>query len=68
MRRSIANAQGSIEHFRHTRGQEPLADIADCLGHLAEETIAVTEAVAEAQKPLRRLRDESGESSPPSAG
>ena len=55
MRRSVTNAQSSIEQFRHTRDKAQLDDITDCLKQIVEESTDVTEAVAEAKKPLAEL-------------
>ena len=55
MRRSITNAQSSIEQFRHTRNKTQLDDINDCLEQLVQECHAVADAAAEAQKPIAKL-------------
>jgi hypothetical protein len=58
MKRAITHAQSSVEQFRHTKGKDSLADIADCLVELRNEEAAVAEAIAEVEKPLHPLRNE----------
>jgi hypothetical protein len=55
MRRSITNTQSSIEQFRHTRGKEQIEDVQNCLTQLTHECRIITEAIAEAKKPLKNL-------------
>lgn len=52
LRRSITNAQSSVEQLRHGMNQKPLLDIADCLRAIRQECAYVLESADEAQKPL----------------
>lgn len=47
-KRAVANAQASIEQFRHTRGTALLDDVAACLEQVANDARAVIEAAADA--------------------
>ena len=55
VRRSITNAQSSIEQFRHTHAKAQLDDIRDCLEQVVQECAVVTESVTEAKKSLAEL-------------
>ena len=55
MRRSITNTQSSIEQFRHTHRKEQIDDVQKCLEQLTDECRVITEAIAEAKKPLKKL-------------
>jgi archaellum component FlaC len=55
MRRSVTNAQSSIEQLRHTHDKVQLDDISDCLKQITNECAVVTESVSEAKKPLAEL-------------
>ena len=52
MRRSVTNAQSSIEQYRHTQSQLHLEDIADCLFQLRRECTIVTDSAAKADQIL----------------
>jgi hypothetical protein len=56
MRRSITNTQSSIEQFRHTHSKEQIDDVQKCLEQLTDDCRVITEAVAEARKPLKNLQ------------
>jgi len=56
MKRSITNAQSSVEQYRHTHQPELLGDIADCLDHLKREGGGLADGLIEAIKPLQQLR------------
>jgi hypothetical protein len=55
LRRSITNAQSSVEQLRHVRAEKPLLDIADCLRAIRKEAGYVLESADAAQKPLDAL-------------
>jgi hypothetical protein len=55
MRRSVTNAQSSIEQMRHTHNKAQLDDIRDCLKEITNECDVVIESVSEAKKPLAAL-------------
>ena len=55
LRRSITNAQSSVEQFRHRPDQKLLIDIADCLRAIRTEVGFALESADEAQKPLDAL-------------
>lgn len=55
MRRSVTNAQSSIEQFRHTRDKAQLDDIRDCLNRIRQECADVIESVTEANTPCSEL-------------
>jgi hypothetical protein len=56
MKRSVTNAQSSVEQFRHTGSQDQIDDIAKCFASLTREAGTVTEAVAVAEPQLEVLR------------
>ena len=58
MRRTITNAQSSIEQYRHTRAADRLADIADCLQQLRAEATNVTNVTGQAEKALKQLAEQ----------
>lgn len=55
MRRSVTNAQSSIEQLRHTYAATQVADIKDCLEQILKEAAAITDTTTEAKKPLAQL-------------
>ena len=55
MRRSVTNAQSSIEQLRHTYAATQVADIKDCLEQILKEAGAITDTTTEAKKPLAQL-------------
>ena len=55
MRRSVTNAQASVEHYRHTRSTDRLTDIADCLSHLRREAGIVIESTGHAEQSVGTL-------------
>ena len=55
MRRSVTNAQSSIEQLRHTHNKAQLDDISDCLKQITNECAVVTESVSEAKKHVAEL-------------
>jgi hypothetical protein len=55
MRRSVTNAQSSIEQYRHTRAADRLADIADCLQQLRREATNVSTVTEHAERALQQL-------------
>jgi hypothetical protein len=55
LRRSITNAQSSVEQLRHDLVEKPLLDIADCLRAIRNEVGYVLESADAAQKPLDAL-------------
>ena len=55
LRRSITNAQSSVEQCRHRPDEKQLIDIADCLRAIRKEAGFVLESADEAQKPLDAL-------------
>ena len=55
MRRSITNAQSSIEQCRHTTAASTLRDISSCLSQLRQEARTVTESADAADEPLQAL-------------
>ena len=63
IRRAVTNAQASVEQHRHKPNQETLADIADCLEHIAKDAQAVIEVTDDAKK---ALQDVIGQSVPSS--
>ena len=63
LRRSITNAQSSVEQFRHRPDAKQLMDIADCLRAIRKEVGFVLESADGAQKPLDALQR--GLASPP---
>jgi hypothetical protein len=56
MKRSVTNAQSSVEQFRHTQNQEQIEDIADCFVNLTREAAEVTEAITSAGPQIDALR------------
>ena len=56
MKRSVTNAQSSVEQFRHTQSQDQIDDIANCFVSLTREAGTVNEAVAVATPQLEALR------------
>jgi hypothetical protein len=52
MRRSVTNAQASVEHYRHTRSSDRLTDIADCLTHLRREAGVALESTRHAEQSI----------------
>jgi hypothetical protein len=56
-RRSVTNAQSSIEQFRHTSSKHHLADIQSCLTQIRQEAGTVVDSASEAETPLRALLD-----------
>jgi hypothetical protein len=56
MRRSITNAQSSVEQCRHSTAASTLRDIASCLSQLRQEARTVTESADAADEPLQALR------------
>jgi hypothetical protein len=55
MRRSVTNAQSSIEQFRHTRDKAQLDDISNCLQQITAGCAAITESFTETKKPIAGL-------------
>ena len=55
MRRSVTNAQSSIEQCRHKPTEKTLKDIADCLRQLGNEASIVTQSSNTAAEPLPAL-------------
>jgi len=55
MRRSVTNAQASVEQYRHTRSSDRLTDIADCLNHLRREAGVVLESTRHAEQSIGTL-------------
>jgi hypothetical protein len=55
LRRSITNAQSSVEQFRHRPDKKQLVDIADCLRAIRREGGYAIESADEAQKQLEAL-------------
>lgn len=55
MRRSLTNAQSSIEQYRHTRSKDVLSDVSNCLEYLTDEGSGVSEAIAEATRAIQVL-------------
>ena len=58
MRRSVTNAQSSVEQFRHTTDVSRLDDIADCLEQLRKESAIVTHAATLGDDSILALRDD----------
>ena len=65
LRRSITNAQSSVEQLRHNLADKSLLDIADCLRAIRQEVGYVLESADAAQKPLDALLTRGSE--PPEA-
>ena len=55
MRRSVTNAQASVEHYRHTLSDDRLTDIADCLTHLRREAGVALESTRHAEQSIGAL-------------
>ena len=55
MRRSITNAQSSIEQCRHKPTESTIKDIANCLSQLRQEASTVTESADSADDPMHAL-------------
>jgi hypothetical protein len=64
MKRSVTNAQSSVEQFRHTQNEAQLTDIASCLDSLKQEVVTITETVSSAEPQLAALRANADGSSP----
>ena len=56
MRRTITNAQSSIEQFRHTHAADRLDDINDCLTQLRAEVTTLSGVMPQADEALQNLR------------
>ena len=57
MRRSVTNAQSSIEQCRHKPTEKILNDIGDCLVQLKKESATVTESANAGADTLQALID-----------
>ena len=57
MKRSVTNAQSSVEQFRHTQNQDQIRDIANCFATLKSEVSTVTETLSTAEPQLEALRN-----------
>jgi len=55
MRRSVTNAQASVEQYRHIQSSDRLADIADCLSHLRREAGVAIESTGHAERSVGTL-------------
>jgi hypothetical protein len=55
LRRSVTNAQSSIEQFRHTAAKGHLTAVGSCLMQIRKEADIIGDSAAEAEAPLRSL-------------
>ena len=54
-RRSVTNAQSSVEQFRHVRMRTHLEDIGDCLQQLRKESATIVDVATQADEQIGAL-------------